>query len=202
MSEPEPCQPEPRTVPRMDVREFRAAGFLQEANRQFFHPLGLALEVTVDPDGSERLSGIWDYREDPEGMVYSDLTDPDSHAKAARVEALRIRHVAARMALLGSVVQPIGHKDGQPPAAPRIDPWVAERYREASREDLLRVVAAADRLWACEAEFEDWPGACAEYRESLDAALARCAGTRAQARSDEWRRAQGAQAEPEKHAPG
>lgn len=31
----------------MDVAEFRELGFLQEANRQFFHPLGLALSVAV-----------------------------------------------------------------------------------------------------------------------------------------------------------
>lgn len=29
----------------IDVAEFRELGFLQEANRQFFHPLGLALSV-------------------------------------------------------------------------------------------------------------------------------------------------------------
>lgn len=31
---------------RMNIGEFRDAGFLLEANRQFFHPHGLALEVT------------------------------------------------------------------------------------------------------------------------------------------------------------
>jgi len=31
----------------IDIKEFQELGFLQEANRQFFHPHGLALEVTV-----------------------------------------------------------------------------------------------------------------------------------------------------------
>jgi hypothetical protein len=56
----------------MDIAEFRESGYLQEANRLFFHPLGLALEVIVDDDGNEVLGGIWDYRSDPAGMFYGD----------------------------------------------------------------------------------------------------------------------------------
>jgi hypothetical protein len=37
----------------IDAREFREAGFLQEANRQFFHPHGLALAVTTVTDDDE-----------------------------------------------------------------------------------------------------------------------------------------------------
>lgn len=54
----------------MDVKEFREGGYLQEANRRFFHPLGLALEVVIAEDGTETLGGVWDYRDDPEGMSY------------------------------------------------------------------------------------------------------------------------------------
>jgi len=57
---------------RMSVRDFRAAGYLQELNRRFLHPLGMALEVVVDDDGSERFGGVWDCRDDPEGMVYAE----------------------------------------------------------------------------------------------------------------------------------
>lgn len=35
----------------------------------FFHPLGLALEVTVDDDGTEKPGGIWDYRDAPDGIL-------------------------------------------------------------------------------------------------------------------------------------
>lgn len=55
----------------MDIKEFREGGYLQEVNRRFFHPLGLALEVTVGEDGHPAsLVGIWDCRDDPEGMSY------------------------------------------------------------------------------------------------------------------------------------
>lgn len=58
-------------IKRMDIKEFRALGFLQEANRLFFHPLGLALEVIInDETGDETLGGVWDYRDDPEGMLF------------------------------------------------------------------------------------------------------------------------------------
>lgn len=59
-------------IKRIDIKEFREKGYLQELNRQFLHPLGMALEIVIDEDGNENLGGIWDYREDPEGMLYDD----------------------------------------------------------------------------------------------------------------------------------
>jgi len=59
-------------IRRIDIKEFREKGFLQEANRLFFHPLGLALEVEIDDSGNEKLGGVWDYRDDPEGMAFGD----------------------------------------------------------------------------------------------------------------------------------
>jgi len=85
---------------RIDIKEFKDEGFLQEANRQFFHPLGLALEINIDwpntikrleeidekiadaekekfdnnpsnhPHAVYSLGGIWDYRDDPDGMFF------------------------------------------------------------------------------------------------------------------------------------
>lgn len=55
---------------KMSVREFRELGYLQELNRRFLHPLGLALEVVVEADGTERFGEVWDDRDDPEGMMY------------------------------------------------------------------------------------------------------------------------------------
>lgn len=82
-------------VKRMDIKEFREKGFLQEANRLFFHPLGLALEIVIEEDGSERLGSVWDYREDPEGMLFGkDMIDRD---KIRRVENLRISKLKARI---------------------------------------------------------------------------------------------------------
>lgn len=94
------------TVKMMDLGEFVRGGFLQEANRLFFHPLGLALELTCD-GGQARVSGIWDYREDPEGIAFG---DPPDVAKAQAVEEERHRHEAPRMALFGQSIQ----QPGQP----------------------------------------------------------------------------------------
>ena len=57
-------------IKRIDIKEFREKGYLQELNRRFLHPLGLALEVVINDDGTEQLGGIWDYREDKEGILY------------------------------------------------------------------------------------------------------------------------------------
>lgn len=87
----------------MSVADFRAEGFLQEVNRQFLHPLGLALEVVVHEDGTEALGGIWDCREDPEGVLFGDGLIDD--AKVRAVAAERDRHRAARLDLIGAEVQ-------------------------------------------------------------------------------------------------
>lgn len=63
-------------IKRMDIKEFREKGYLQELNRRFLHPLGLAIEIVVDDDGSEKLGGIWDYRDDKEGIYY-DIANSD-----------------------------------------------------------------------------------------------------------------------------
>lgn len=130
-------------VKRIDIKEFRAIGFLQEVNRQFFHPLGLALEVVTEKcsnckgegehrshpgvgpqtvgqeavgktyvcpvcggDGlTERLGGVWDYRDDPEGMVYGD--DMMEETKRLAVKEERDSHIGARLALMKEVTQRI-----------------------------------------------------------------------------------------------
>ena len=95
-------------IKHIDIKEFRERGYLQEANRRFFHPLGLALEVTQEEDGSEHLSGVWDYRKDPEGMEFG---GPDGYGldarKALNVEEDRLAHEAARKRLWGQVIQPL-----------------------------------------------------------------------------------------------
>jgi hypothetical protein len=83
------------SIKRMDISEFREIGFLQEANRKFFHPHGLALEVVVEEDGTERLGGIWDYRDDPEGIFY----EPEdlSHWRVERVRDIREKKIDRRV---------------------------------------------------------------------------------------------------------
>jgi hypothetical protein len=58
------------SIKKIDIKEFRELGYLQELNRRFLHPLGLALEVAIDDNGTDTLGGIWDYREDEEGFYY------------------------------------------------------------------------------------------------------------------------------------
>jgi hypothetical protein len=121
-------------IKRMSIKDFQQLGFLQEANRQFFHPLGLALEVVVEecshcngqrPIGVDhvppnclkcdnagelvRLGGVWDFREDPEGIVFGEDIDED---KIACVRAELEAHRPAREVLFGPghVIQRPGDK--------------------------------------------------------------------------------------------
>lgn len=78
------------TIKRMPIKEFREKGYLQELNRRFLHPLGLALEVIVSKDGNEKLGGVWDYRDDEEGMYYG-LNDP-KFTSEKRLEEFRNKY--------------------------------------------------------------------------------------------------------------
>ena len=75
----------------MTVKEFREGGFLQEVNRLILHRLGIALEVTLDEDsGEETLGRIWDYRDDPEGILFTEeIANSDgSREKVEIIEGL------------------------------------------------------------------------------------------------------------------
>jgi hypothetical protein len=88
----------------MPIEEFRSAGLLQEVNRIFFHPLGLALQVVKDEAGKMKLCGIIDAREDPEGFVFD--PEPDN-AKAEYVRNKFHERAIARLNKLGYVNQPV-----------------------------------------------------------------------------------------------
>lgn len=90
---------------RIDIKEFREHGYLQEVNRQFLHPLGLALEVHVASDGSETLGGVWDYRDDPEGIRFEGVGLGERAATVAQEWAAREQ---PRTAALGYMIQPVG----------------------------------------------------------------------------------------------
>lgn len=99
----------------MDISEFRDAGYLQEVNRKFLHPLGLALSIEVDDeDGSCRLHSVWDYRDDPEGMMYdpAKLNSPDGREKADRIRDERSEKAVIRAKNLGFIIQPILYESG------------------------------------------------------------------------------------------
>jgi hypothetical protein len=99
----------------MDINEFVEQGFLQEVNRQFFHPLGLALEVLIDDNGQASLSSIWDFRDDPEGIIFAPggvMSDEDDIRKHANVAKLLKSKIQTRIDRFGWHIQPV-HSKGQ-----------------------------------------------------------------------------------------
>jgi len=100
-------------IVRMDIKEFRSKGYLQELNRRFLHPLGLALEVIIDKvDGSEKLGGIWDYRDDEEG-IYFDLKNSDIERissfknKKTFIDLEFEKRKLVREEMFGNIIEPI-----------------------------------------------------------------------------------------------
>lgn len=99
----------------MPISEFRKFGYLQELNRRFLHPLGLALEVIVSDEGEEKLGGIWDYRDAAEGIYYNYADMSVSSVECiqeARVKKDNIDNeldsrAQSRMDVLGFIIEPI-----------------------------------------------------------------------------------------------
>ena len=104
--------------PQMDPKAFQEFGYLQEVNRMFFHPLGLALGIAkwthsdaypnVVGGGTPRASSEWvfvvfDSRDDPEGVRFEGF---DLTAKADRVAQEWQRRREARESALGYQIQP------------------------------------------------------------------------------------------------
>jgi hypothetical protein len=98
----------------MTLKELRDGGYLQEANRRFFHPLGLALAVrygdgqnpaTDEPAGVE----VRDYRADPEGVYMPPARDPLEASRrlefAGKIDHEIEQKREKRTELLGGVVQ-------------------------------------------------------------------------------------------------
>ncbi len=104
------------TIKKMDVKEFRELGLIQEINRKILHPIGMALEVTIDENGEESLTGVWDYRDDKEGIIY-DLKNSDRKrieefiTKRNKVYDMTDRKKIHRYEKYGFVVEPIPLND-------------------------------------------------------------------------------------------
>ena len=99
-------------IKRMDIKEFREKGYLQELNRRFLHPLGLALEIKTEKDGTEVLGGIWDYREDEEGIYYDIANSDEERVQKFRenesfVYGEMVKRAEKRKELLGSHIEKI-----------------------------------------------------------------------------------------------
>jgi hypothetical protein len=110
MSEPMLPGPFNDQVPEMNLNEFIDAGFLQEVNRRFFHPLGLALSVKTHEDGTVTLHNIWDGRDDPEGFTFEGWTEADE-ARGQVIEDTMQRLLKLREDHLGFGIQPLHFDD-------------------------------------------------------------------------------------------
>ena len=90
---------------KLNIAEFREFGYLQEANRAFFHPLGLGLAIAINENGEEELYCVYDGRQDIEGFVYGeDTLDPD---KAERVRVEMDQRKDKRIEKFGWLIQPV-----------------------------------------------------------------------------------------------
>ena len=96
-------------MPYIDPALLLDIGYIQEVNRVFFHPLGLALCIEVEEGGPARIAGVIDWRSDPEGGEFGPgVIDPD---KARRIQAEQEARRPAREAALGFWIQPVPHGD-------------------------------------------------------------------------------------------
>lgn len=82
------------------------SGLLFEINRAVLHPLGLALVVVQEDDGTIRFGGIWDNREDLEGIVFSDdLLREGANKLQEYMDSTGNKALDARRAVLGQITQ-------------------------------------------------------------------------------------------------
>jgi hypothetical protein len=101
----------------LPIKEFREKGYLQELNRRFLHPLGLALVVSIDDDtGEEYIDGVWDCIDDPEGILYGLAdSDPDRINKFTQnknfIDDELTKRLATRTELMSSNIEPIPEID-------------------------------------------------------------------------------------------
>ena len=101
--EKEEVQEEQKT---MSIKEFRELGFIQEINRNYLHPVGLALCVTIDEEtGEEAILNVIDARDDDEGIYFAE--EELDMAKYRSVADLFNAKIGLRKAKLGYAIQPM-----------------------------------------------------------------------------------------------
>lgn len=85
------------------------SGLLFEINRQILHPLGLALQVTIEDNGEASISGLMDCRSDPEGMAFEEETlaegirKLDAYMSEHGAKALESRYRALGYRIQGNI---------------------------------------------------------------------------------------------------
>ncbi len=93
----------PQEINLINLDEFQQLGFLQEANRLFFHPCGLALTLIVDDVSNTSRLAVIDARSDPEGYAFEN----PSKEHALNVDSERRKRYQARYELFADKY----HKD-------------------------------------------------------------------------------------------
>lgn len=90
---------------KMSLSEFVRFGYLQELNRQFLHPLGLA--ISVEDYGDEiAFAGVVDYRDKEEGVLFHEsVMDGDFFDKKKRVGKELSKRMEYRAKKLGFCIQ-------------------------------------------------------------------------------------------------
>lgn len=100
-----------KEVKQVSPEEARTWGILQEVNRQFFHPMGLALAVNLDQETGEYTGySLLDYRDqidDNTGMIYADLDSDKAMRKHNTVADMQWKYKKNREKKLGWYVQPV-----------------------------------------------------------------------------------------------
>lgn len=91
-------------VAYMPLESFVAGGFLQEVNREWFHPLGLSLVFQRSDEGEYSIAGV-NETNDPDGFIFDEAELDGS--KADVVAARRSKYQNRRQARLGFGVQPV-----------------------------------------------------------------------------------------------
>ena len=98
----------PQSSQQLTDSEMSHCGYVQEANRRFFHILDLELVLTLGNEGFELQ--LWKGQSFGSGLVFGKQDEdwsPVRQARARRVEEQWAEQTARRLRRLGYVVQPI-----------------------------------------------------------------------------------------------
>ena len=90
----------------MPVDDFVNMGLLQEVNRIFFHPRGLAMAIGVTEEGEHVIMGVRDHRDSGVGVIFNP-TSPVDIDKYKSAEELLINRQNARQEKFGWTVEPL-----------------------------------------------------------------------------------------------
>lgn len=94
------------------ARFFLEKGLLWKINRDFLHPLGLALEVKISETGEVEFGDVWDYRDDPDGILFNKENMQSGLESWLEFKRLYVdRKHNTRNQALGFVIQPLEEKE-------------------------------------------------------------------------------------------